>query len=332
MAMGKDTFRRLTQALRSTRAATELESRLGSVGLTGSVFYHDPTNGDDNNTGKRSDNAKGTLQACIDLCTANKGDVIVRMRGYSAPAATINFNVFGITVVAQTWGMNPRAQGEWFAEDTSNTDGPAARITEACTIIGLGFFGAQASGDNVTAAVILDGSSGATDGYGTHLYRCRIGNWNRAAVNYGVYNLGVANALIEECYFVGGVANVLEAGILHDEHITAGGGRPGEVSSFRNNFEHCTYAHEVVSGSRVTNCVWDGDKMGFNFAADAYVKMLKLNVLGGGGAVHGAHVMNCNFATGVDTGTYSHALSSLVTEGYQFSGNHYGTDLSMLSG
>ena len=50
MALGKDTTRRLIQALRSTRAATELTSRLGSVGLTGSVFYVDPTNGDDNNT------------------------------------------------------------------------------------------------------------------------------------------------------------------------------------------------------------------------------------------------------------------------------------------
>lgn len=273
-----------------------------------------------------------TMQLAIDACVADRGDVIYVARGYQNPSATVNFNKQGIIVIGQGFGMNPKSLGEFSTIDTSNTDGPAARITAGCVIMGLGFVGAQATGDDFTATMQLDGSGGATDGFGTWLIGCRFTNWNKAGVNFGIVNKGVASCTVQDSIFAGGAAaNVLDAGILHDESTTAGGGRPGELDVINCRFEHCTYAMEVVSGSRVVNCMWRDNVMGFNAPADAWVKFLKLNVLGGGGAVHGAIVAGNRFATGVNTGTFSHSLSDLVTEGYQFSGNTYGTDLSQLA-
>ncbi len=321
----------MRDGLGNLRAAREIESFL-SLGQIGRVWWFDPIVGADGNSGERADDAKGTFQGAIDLTVANRGDLIIRMRGYDQPSATVNFDTFGITAIAENFGQNYHAQGEYFTTDPSNTDGPAARITQACHLIGLGFAGVQASGDTDTATVQIDGSSSSTDGYGTWLDHCYFTNWARAAVNYGVVNQGAARVRISHSSFYGGAAsNVLDAGILHDESTTGGGGRPGEVDCYKNRYAHCTYAHEVVSGSRVVNSIWDSEMMGFNAPADVWVKYLKLNVLGGGGAVHGAHIMNTNFATGINTGTFSHTHAQLITEGYQLSNNHYGSDLSNLA-
>ena len=307
------------------------------VAPSGRTFFFNP-----NSSGARNnerpwydadeDTVFSTLQGAIDACVADRGDIIYMARGYYQPSATVNFNKQGITLIGATWGMNPHARGEYFTIDPSNTDGPAARITASCHIYGIGFAGVQASGDTFTACVQLDASGAAANGYGTWLDHCYFTNWDRAAVNYGVVNQGMARVRMDQCSFYGGAAtNIFEAAILHDESSTGGGGRPGEMDCYKNRYQHCTYAHEVVSGSRVVNSIWDAEMMGFQAVGDAWVKMLKLNVLGGGGAAHGAHIMNCNFPTGVGVGTFSHVLSDLTTEGYQFSGNSYAGDLGHLS-
>ncbi len=332
MTLTPRTFGWLRDGIGNARAAREIENQM-SIGQIGEVFYVDPiaSSASDTNTGTSPLEAFENLQAGIDACVADRGDLIIRMRGYDQPSATVNFNKQGITVIAENWGQNYHAQGEYFTTDTSNTDGPAARITAGCHLIGLGFAGVQASGDTDTATVQIDGSSAATDGFGTWLDHCYFTNWDRAAVNYGVVNQGAARVRISNSSFYGGAAtNVLDAGILHDESTTGGGGRPGEVDCYKNRYQHCTYAHEVVSGSRVVNSIWDSEMMGFQAVGDVWVKYLKLNVLGGGGAVHGAHIMNNNFATAVGTGTFSHTQAQLITEGYQFSNNHYGSNLSNL--
>ncbi len=99
-----------------------------------------------------------SLQNAIDETVADTGDVIIQKRGYYQPSATVNFNKQGIILLAQDWGMNPRAQGEFFTIDPSNTNGPAARITKGCRIMGVGFAGAQATGDTNTACVQIDGN------------------------------------------------------------------------------------------------------------------------------------------------------------------------------
>ena len=295
----------------------------------GSVFYHDPIDGSDTNSGTSRTDAKKKLQAAIDLTVADRGDLIIRMRGYDAPTATVNFNKFGITVMAESWGQNYHAQGEFFTTDTSNSDGPAARITAGCHIIGLGFAGVQASGDTNTATMQIDASLSDTNGYGTWLDHCYFTNWGRAAVNYGVINQGAGRVRISHSSFYGGATSVnLDAGILHDESITGGGGLPGEVDCYKNRYQHCTYAHEVVSGSRVVNSIWDSEMMGFNYPGAAWVKYLNQNTVGSG--TNRAHIMNNNFATAVGTGTFSHDQATLITEGYQFSNNHYGSNLSNL--
>lgn len=309
----------------------------GSIPPGGRTFFFNPNTSGARNAERPWYDVDGvscfaTLQGAIDACVADRGDVIYMARGYYAPSATVNFNKQGITLIGGAFGMNLHARGEFFTVDSSNTYGPAARITKGCHIYGVGFAGAQASGDNYTATVQIDGSGASTDGYGTWLDHCYFTNWDRAAVNYGVVNQGAARVRIDQCSFYGGAAtNIFDAGILHDESTTAGGGRPGEVDCYKNRYQHCTYAHEVVSGSRVVNSIWDSEMMGFQAVGDVWVKMLKLNVLGGGGAVHGAHIMNCNFATAIDTGTFSHTHAQLITEGYQLSNNHYGSDLSHLS-
>ena len=288
----------------------------------GQVFYHDPASGSDTNSGTSRTDAKVTLQAAIDLTVADRGDLIIRMRGYDAPATTVNFNKQGITVMAESFGMNKRAQGEFFATDPASSTGPAARITKGCTILGLGFFGVQASGDNFTAAVILDGSGGDTDAYGTHFVDCRFGNWNRASVNYGIYNQGAGNCRVEHSHFVGGDAQVLDAGILLDNHITAGGGRPCELDIHECYFEDCTYAIEQVAGSPTKRSLWDRNHMGWNVPGAAEVRF-----------IHQGSASTCtvqvqgNWNSKGISDAYSHSIGDMETAGFRLSGNYYKADL-----
>lgn len=291
----------------------------GGFTQAGRVFYFDPVMGRDGNNGETSDKAKHTYQAAIDLCVADRGDVVVRMRGYYQPSETINFNVQGMICVAENFGMNFRAQGEYFANDPSNTDGPAARITKGCTIIGQGFYGAQADGDNYTAAVILDGSGGATDGYGTHLYGCRIGNWNRADVNYGIYNLGCANTRVEHCFFAGGAAYVFDAAILLDNHITGGGGRPCEMDILDCCADDCTYMIAQVNGSPTKRSRWTRNHPGWNVPGATDVKFINKGTATG----CTVQVFDNTLPTATGTDTNSHSVTAMHAAGFRMSGNNY---------
>lgn len=268
-----------------------------------------------------------TLQGAIDACVADRGDVIYVARGYHAPTATVNFNKAGISVIGGAFGMNPYARGEWCGINPSNTDGPAARITKMCYITGLGFYGNQTSGDTYDASVIIDGSGGSTDGYGTWLHRCRFGNWNSAAVDYGVYNLGAAKVRIEDCAFAGGNTNPFDAAILADGSTT-GGGRPGEIDAIGNWFEDSTYAMEIVTGSYVSRSRFMNNHMGYNVPGTAWVKAIKAPTTIG---THNKCLVCDNyFPTAVDTGTFSHTLSAMETGGFIMSGNHYKADLQQV--
>ena len=122
----------MRDGLGNLRAAREIESFL-SLGQIGRVWWFDPIVGGTNNSGERADDATATFQAAIDLTVADRGDLIIRMRGYDQPSATVNFNKQGITAIAENWGMGPRQRGEFFTTDPSNTDGPAARLSTGKT-------------------------------------------------------------------------------------------------------------------------------------------------------------------------------------------------------
>ena len=49
---------------------------MGSRGV-GSVFFVDPTNGNNNNSGRAPEQAFSTLNAAYNACTSNAGDTII---------------------------------------------------------------------------------------------------------------------------------------------------------------------------------------------------------------------------------------------------------------
>ncbi|MCK5603457.1 hypothetical protein KAR91_16350 [Candidatus Pacearchaeota archaeon] len=68
---------------------------------TGEYFFVDSSTGTDGNSGKSSDEPKGTLDGAVNACRANKGDVIVVMPNHAetVSATSIALDVAGITIV-----------------------------------------------------------------------------------------------------------------------------------------------------------------------------------------------------------------------------------------
>ena len=238
MALGTTEKTRLNTALRSVATGDRVEALLGSVGITGEVFYCDPTNGSDSNGGKRPDNAKATMNAAIGLCTADAGDVIVRLPGTETVTSQVEFDVSGITVIAATFGISPEGGGEEFATlaGSGYTDGPAARVTASCALIGLGFVSRDAGtvSNNRGAALTIGGSSSGA--FGVHVYGCRFPKWNLDN-RYGIYLDGTAavtDVTIEQCTFEG-VGADFDYGILANGAIQ-------NLNILRNKFRDCTYA------------------------------------------------------------------------------------------
>lgn len=82
----------------------------GLLGLGGGNFYyvHD-TKGNDSNDGTESDAPLATIDAAINNCTANQGDVVVVMPGHVETilnATTIVPDVAGITIIGMGIGRN----------------------------------------------------------------------------------------------------------------------------------------------------------------------------------------------------------------------------------
>lgn len=268
------------------------------------VFYQDPSAGAANNVGSR-DAPVLTMTQALALCTAGRGDVIVRMRGGEEVTATTEFNVAGVTVVPVPAGLSPAFNGEFssmYAADTF-TDGPVATITERTTIIGLGF----ASRDTGTlyysgAALLVGGDSDATP-YGVHLYKCRFPKWgldNRMGIGIE----GSTDVLIEECYFEG-VTSALDIGIY-----VQGATQNLEIKDCR--FRQCTYA--ITHGSFASsgphafyhgNFVEDGKLL--NAASKAATGLITNNYL----------------ETAVGTGSFDVNYATLTGLGLHCSGNHY---------
>lgn len=256
------------------------------------------------------------LQGAIDACVADRGDVIYVARGYWAPATTINFNKAGITVIAQTYGMNPYALGEWFTIDSSHTTGPAARITQQCHIVGLGFKSAQVTGDTVTASVVLDGSAASDAAFGTWLDRCRFTNWNDDSTDYGLFVDSTASCMISGCSFVGGSTNALVGGIGMD--VSSGGWPVEDIQIIGNTFEYCTYAIEGLQAGGPTT----GRIHGNWLLPSGSGKFLNKNNQSGSNVL----VSGNFFYTDVGIATFSHSVADMETDGWYIVGNEYETE------
>jgi len=244
-----------------------------------------------------------TLQAAINECVDDRGDVIYYARGYTTVTTPVLFNKAGISVIAQGFGMSPLSVGEYLTIDAAAayTTGPVATVSKPCRIVGLGFSSRSAGAK--ACAMLLENVS-AYPGW-VHLLGCRFSNWYNNA-RYGINAEAGANNLIERCDFEA-QATALTGGI-------AFGGSPvqnpirNEVRECR--FRGCTYAIDHVDGTPQeflykSNVVIDGKLLhSRNAAADGLV---------------------CDnwLETATDTGSYDVAVATMQGNGLNFSGNHY---------
>lgn len=276
---------------------------IGIAQQVGDIFYVDPgvTSGD----GQSPETAFGTMQEGIDACTANNGDVIVRMQGTETVTATINFNVGGILVVAQNYGLSPLAAGEYFATqaDATFTDGPVATITARCTIAGLGFVSRDTGATFYSGAAMLIGGLSSALPFGTHILGCRFPKWNLAN-RIGIAVEGSSDVLIERCGFEGVGAN-LESGIY-----VQGATQNIEVRECR--FRSCDYAitHGAFAGGG-PHALYVG-----NICEDA--KLLETGSNAATGLITGNKV-----ETATDAATYDVTVAAAQALGLNFSGNDY---------
>lgn len=74
---------------------------------TGNYFFVHSGTGADSNSGRDKTRALATLQAAINKCAANKGDVIICMPGHAetVTATNINLNIAGVRVVGVGIGL-----------------------------------------------------------------------------------------------------------------------------------------------------------------------------------------------------------------------------------
>lgn len=87
-----------------------LKNLQGAGVLTfGNVYYVDSATGSNNDSGTEPVSAKATLEAAINLCTANNGDVIFMLPNHAetiSSATALNFDVAGITIIGLGNGFN----------------------------------------------------------------------------------------------------------------------------------------------------------------------------------------------------------------------------------
>ncbi len=89
--------------------ANETQTFLGADSLftTGTVRFVNSVTGSDNNAGTDPAAPKATLQAAIDLCTANKGDKIIVMAGHAetVTSTSINLSKAGVSIICLGNGL-----------------------------------------------------------------------------------------------------------------------------------------------------------------------------------------------------------------------------------
>lgn len=306
MTLRPRTFGWLRDGIGNLRAAREIENHLG-IGQIGEIFYTDPvgSSASDENSGTSPLEAFASTQAGIDAMVADRGDLLIRMRGYEVVTTPVLFNKAGITVATESYGINPRDQGEYFAIDNTTGGAAAAVISTRCKIIGVGFHTAWTGG--ISSNILYDHEVG--DPGWVHLDHCRIMNWGTATV-YGINFEAGANILVESSTFEGTASQPFTAGI-------AFGGSPGnnpiqdEVLDCR--FRDCTYAIEHK----------DGTPQNFLYKENVCIDSKLLNSKG---ATADGLIAGNWLETATDTGSYDRAVSggaSLATLGIRASGNHY---------
>lgn len=280
---------------------------VASLFMDGEVFYVDPGNGNDSYTGKEATAAFATMQTAIDACVDGRGDVIIRLPGTETVTETITFDKGGVVVMASTYGLNPLANGEYFATlaDETFTDGPVATITAQCTVAGLGFVSRDAGATFFSGAAMLIGGA-AAGAFGVHILNCRFPKWgvdNRIGIALAGGE-AVADVLIEGCSFEG-VGSDFDSGIYVQGAIQ-------NLEVRENRFRDCTYAitHGAFAGGG-PHCMYIE-----NVCEDS--KLLETGSNDATGLIAGNYLEGAT-----DTGSYDVTVDDANALGLVFSGNHY---------
>lgn len=305
MGLSTTTFGWLRDGIGNAAAARDIEKYLG-LEVTGNIYYYDPTSGSDNNTGNVSSDAKATLNAAIGLCSANNGDIIINMRGTETVTETVEFDVAGISVIPQYYGVNPYVMGEYSAllADASFTDGPVATITQPCTIIGMGFAGRDTEATFFGGAACLIGGA-AAGAFGVHLAYCRFPKWgldNRIGLALAG-GAAVSDCLIEHCGFEG-VGADFDAGIYMQ-------GACQNITIRDNDFRQCTAAVQFGAFAGGGPHI----KLHGNWVEDGLVLDSQGNTANG--------MVSGNWSELAAASSYDASVATLQGQGIQFSGNNY---------
>lgn len=172
-----------------------LSGAIASSPVTGTVFYVDPASGSDSRDGLSRPQAKKTMQAAVDLCTADQGDVIVRMPGTEVVTTPVNFDCRGVTVISSSMGMPNESRGERFV--TYHASSYAAYITDPTLFIGVGF----ATGGSTENALVDCQEAGGYNGGFNGFYYCRFPQWGTA--DHAIRYIGGSVNVIDHCTFDG---------------------------------------------------------------------------------------------------------------------------------
>ncbi len=197
------------------------------VGPSSNVFYIDPANGDDDNSGLHPTKPLLTLEAAYALCTAGQNDVVAIIGGATGlyPETAIDWAKSYTHLVGLT---APLSVGQR-ARIVNHADNDLTTLftvgAQGCIIKNIQFFDGKDKAED-GACVHIDG-----DGHRTYMQNCFIAGMGNAATaaRAGSYSLQVAAS---ECTFVDctiGLDTIIRAAANSELIITGG----------RNRFVHC---------------------------------------------------------------------------------------------
>lgn len=267
--------------------------------------------GSDSNSGLSANKPLLTLQAAIDKCTNAAGDVIFVSRGNHVVTEAVNFNKFGITVVAAGMGLPYKTSGERFtiAAHADYDDGPVAIITKPCTIVGIGFAGRDATKENC----LISSTAGGWNGGFIHLLGCRFSCWY-GAMAAGLRVMGGDGNRVESCTFEGLFGGFGTAGIVCQNGTEEAVWGPPNMRIINNDFSSVGDGkHAIKTVDTVIGLIVDHNYLSPGFSGHAG-KLLDNNNKANTGYVVGNYVGGANKAAAFDNLTNSNLV---------FAGNHY---------
>jgi len=272
------------------------------------------------------------LQAAINACANDRGDVIVVSPHTYVVTTPVLFNVRGITVIA-SYDISGQDNGERFtinADATANI--AAAVISEPCTLIGIGFDSANTSmgtqptgspGTTYGGTIVMGAGNGFDGGNFTRLTYCRITNFGKAGA--AIESWANDYLKIDHCDIDGtggnpiggGGANAFAQGIA----ITQGHFCTIEENTFRG----CTYAilhgtpNPASASHSNSNFIYKGNRLITDTAAAS--KLLSVNNIATYTTQNG--LVADNWLPVASTAAYSDTVANLESVGVILVGNHY---------